>query len=94
MGYSSPQNCFLPLRICWAIFFMGPICSAHFFFAIAQNGKISKFTKYGHVVYHLISFLKLIDKKSQNTLKNVFPSNYKHFFDLGVNVCEESHWAK
>ena len=52
------------------------------FFAIAQNGKISKFTKYGHAVYHLISFLKLINKKSQNILKNVFPSNYKHFLTL------------
>ena len=36
-----------------------------FFFAIAQNGQISKFTKCGHVVYNLICFLKLIDKTSQ-----------------------------
>ena len=64
------------------------------FFAIAQNGKISKLTKYGHVVYHLISFLKLINKKSQNIPKNVFSSNYSHFVYLSVNVCEESHWTK
>ena len=55
--------------------------------------QISKFTKYGHEVYLLI-FLKLINKKSQNIPKNVFPTNYKHLFDLSVNVNEECHWAK
>ena len=51
--------------------FRGPICSAPFF-AIAQSSQISKFTKYGHVVYHLICILKLITKKSQNIPKMYF----------------------
>ena len=28
----------------------------HPFITITQNGQMSKFTKYGHVVYHLICF--------------------------------------
>ena len=82
MGYSSPPKLLFAPPDLLGNFFMGPMCSAHFFYAIAQNGKISKFTKYGHVVYHLISFLKLINEKSLNILKNVFASIYKHFFTL------------
>ena len=60
---SSPQNCSLPFRICWAIF-LWPLYDQEMFFVNAQNGQVSKFNKYGHVVYHLICILKLINKKS------------------------------
>ena len=85
MGYSRPKNCFLPLRICWAIFFMSSFVRGHFF-ATTENSQISKFTKYGHVIYHLICLLMLINKISQKITKNVFPTNYINLYDLSPEI--------
>ena len=61
------------------------------FFATTENGQISKFTKYGHVIYHLICLLKLINKISQKITKKVFPTNYSHLFDLNSEIYTLQH---
>ena len=58
MGYSSPQNCFLLLWICWAIYLWALYSSP-----LLKICQISNFTKYGCVVSHLNWIVKLINKK-------------------------------
>ena len=86
MGYSSPQNSFLPVRICWANFFMSPCCTTPFF-AVALICQISNFTKYGRVIYHSICFLILMNMIPQKNTNNVFPTHHSHLFDLSYENC-------
>ena len=97
MGYSSPQNLFfaglglpdlsdLPVRSGPAKNFMGPIYSQYHISTCAQNGQISNFIQYGHVVYHLINFLKLIDKESQNIPKKYLQPVYINIYLTSVSM--------
>ena len=89
--YSSPPNSFFcPSRYGGHFFFYGRHMFSTFFSPIAQNGQISKFTKYGHVVHHLIFFLKLINKKSHTLYQKMYFQPIINVYLTTVSI--EEYW--